>query len=1532
MVDAVVHVFDPGEPGKTRDFTCSIHTLTHGMRYFKDVLQKSIDSRITPVEISVHCDVAVFEWLLGYCNGSVTREHITVEGVLQLLIASNFLQMDPLVTDCLAFMANNLAAVAQHQQQLTGQGGNLTALPMELLTRLARVVPERRLEELASLSPADVRARHMPLVNRLYKYKLEGCLKELRTTVARCSVCQGLFSLADRAKLECPGPPPPPQPKGTDGPGGRASSSSHTQRRSSSGSVHIPDAAWRLQEHLSALRAQQIAWRGIYWHVWGLVHVLYCHTCMQHVPAAQLRCCAFHPQPPVFTTAAARQPSAGFYPCCGAAAVRGADPRVTAASGCCAREHRLLPSGQAPGAPLPPGLTPELLTTLQHCTTLFTNSGALLVREPGADAAAAAAAREALGAGAAIGAFAGDRHVAAAASTAAAGPATAADAVAGVAATKSPRARPVSFLGNSSTARDRSGEILAADADGRLVPPAVAALLSSATVAAAAAAAAATAAASAPRRSDSAAAATAAALGYSLRIMPGLDSGASGPGPPQLPLPPQLSAPAGLQSPRAQPPGLGGPSVNSPLRITGNPQVDTQRIAAAVARRLSRSGTGGGCSGGGGSRAGTADGAAPAQVAHSQHQQHRHPLEHHLQHQQQQDHVHSYQQQYHQQQQRQRQQPHEQRDPEPQPHGRRLVLDTARSFTSLAALQLEAAQEGAAAAASRFPATTPARSAAAAAGAKAAASPPPAQNGGGGNVSHTTQLERSPYYARSPPRSPRSYHGNRQQQGAQWPSNAGASAAAARAGPSRSLVLRSTSADLIALQLAAPPPSPSAARGGIRPSTDPREDASPPRNSAGGVGLSGPPRSAPGLPLPDGTAAAAAAAAAAWGTALQRPPSPPSYQRHLSQRHHHHQQRHHHHHPHHAPRHSVHVQGSREHAAHRGHAQMAAGERGATGARREVALPPRPSGRAMGAPYRATLAATSLQRRHSGGSWGQQDFYTGPDTDSGGSGDSGGEGEEDDGDRAYRSFLRKGSGVGASDAGKGSRGEGAAGQGLARGASVPPDGNPLQRSVHAALAQQRRLPSQGQADQQLPSQQHQQHQQQQQYQQYLQQLPRQQQQQHHQQQESSHPQQQQHHHQRQAHRQRSAGRARQAAFEGGDPDVSRSWAPGEDAASSTTFAASTAAAAAAQARRALIEQYKTQKVLSPRPTNVHMIAIAELPSGSGGAGGGASDSGGGSDAQAPQPSPRALASVKAHEAAESSSAGSVGAPGGGGLTGGGRGAGAAYAAAMAAMTATAGRPGGAGLFSVAPDDLDTSGSATAVGSMAAVSTEDWQPSRGRKLRMELLYEDDNYRMDLLVKHLLACRPSHRAVGGTQDQRPSLRARSALAPSSRTGPGGGAGRGRPVSAAAALYGGLRQARPRSQSVSHVQRLTSVYTQAGVSAGAGQAGAGGAAGGGGGTYGGRVGGGAAPPDDGNGGGRAFDAHGGGGRPDGAFGGGGYAGMGHQPRYSETDECGGWEKMGAGGPGWSGSLAGGAGGGAARRSQDHRPLSAPRTWRYT
>lgn len=79
------------------------------MSYFAQHVQDKAPDEI--VEIDVHCDVQVFEWLMAY----ISRKEVTLEPrtVISILISSNFLQMPSLETHCLSFVHKHINEVVQ---------------------------------------------------------------------------------------------------------------------------------------------------------------------------------------------------------------------------------------------------------------------------------------------------------------------------------------------------------------------------------------------------------------------------------------------------------------------------------------------------------------------------------------------------------------------------------------------------------------------------------------------------------------------------------------------------------------------------------------------------------------------------------------------------------------------------------------------------------------------------------------------------------------------------------------------------------------------------------------------------------------------------------------------------------------------------------------------------------------------------------------------------------------------------------------------------------------------------------------------------------------------------------------------------------------------------------------------------------------------------------------------------------------------------------------------------------------------------
>ena len=74
------------------------------MKYFERYLSdsKSADD----IDISVHCDINIFDWLMRYIHRK--EPVIEVKNSVSILISSDFLQMDELVEEALNYVARKI--------------------------------------------------------------------------------------------------------------------------------------------------------------------------------------------------------------------------------------------------------------------------------------------------------------------------------------------------------------------------------------------------------------------------------------------------------------------------------------------------------------------------------------------------------------------------------------------------------------------------------------------------------------------------------------------------------------------------------------------------------------------------------------------------------------------------------------------------------------------------------------------------------------------------------------------------------------------------------------------------------------------------------------------------------------------------------------------------------------------------------------------------------------------------------------------------------------------------------------------------------------------------------------------------------------------------------------------------------------------------------------------------------------------------------------------------------------------------------
>lgn len=98
-----IHVCDEVKNVK-KDFICSQKLLVEKMGYFAEVTS---GQKLEDMDISVHCDIGIFEWLMRWVKKDITPEEewpkLDPQCVIPILVSAAFLQMEPLLQDCLYF-------------------------------------------------------------------------------------------------------------------------------------------------------------------------------------------------------------------------------------------------------------------------------------------------------------------------------------------------------------------------------------------------------------------------------------------------------------------------------------------------------------------------------------------------------------------------------------------------------------------------------------------------------------------------------------------------------------------------------------------------------------------------------------------------------------------------------------------------------------------------------------------------------------------------------------------------------------------------------------------------------------------------------------------------------------------------------------------------------------------------------------------------------------------------------------------------------------------------------------------------------------------------------------------------------------------------------------------------------------------------------------------------------------------------------------------------------------------------------------
>ncbi|XP_055233940.1 SANT and BTB domain regulator of class switch recombination isoform X4 [Gorilla gorilla gorilla] len=257
----VIHVCDEAKNLK-EDFTCPRDLLISEMKYFAEYL--SMDAqRWEEVDISVHCDVHIFNWLIKYVKRN-TKENKDCEmptlepgNVISILISSEFLKMDSLVEQCIQYCHKNMNAIV-------ATPCNMNCINANLLTCIADLFTHNEVDDLKDKKDKFKSKLFCKKIERLFDPEyLNPDSRSNAATLYRCCLCKKLLTKETERRIPCiPG-------------------KINVDRHGNIVYIHIRDKTWDVHEYLNSLFEELKSWRDVYWRLWGTINWLTCSRCYQ---------------------------------------------------------------------------------------------------------------------------------------------------------------------------------------------------------------------------------------------------------------------------------------------------------------------------------------------------------------------------------------------------------------------------------------------------------------------------------------------------------------------------------------------------------------------------------------------------------------------------------------------------------------------------------------------------------------------------------------------------------------------------------------------------------------------------------------------------------------------------------------------------------------------------------------------------------------------------------------------------------------------------------------------------------------------------------------------------------------------------------------------------------------------------------------------------------------------------------------------------------------------------------------------------
>ncbi|XP_053093632.1 SANT and BTB domain regulator of class switch recombination [Pangasianodon hypophthalmus] len=319
----VIHVCDEAKNLK-QDFECPRDVLVREMRYFAEYL--SMDAqRWEEVDISVHCDVQIFDWLMNYVKRNsaedepgkhVDKPTLEPSNVISILISSEFLKMDALVEECIQYCHENMSAIV-------ATPCNMSCINSNLASRIALLFTHNQAD--------DIKDKKDKFKSKVFQKKIEKLFDNQgfenhdspgnAATLYRCGLCLKLLTKDTERKISCvPG-------------------KINIDHHGDIVYTHSRQKGWDVHEYLNSLYEELKSWVLVYWRIWGTINYLTCSCCKQVFLCCELTQCRYHPEAVVYPGMGAdrSEHGAGIYPCCKQRALR-FDPAAMP-TGCKMRDH-----------------------------------------------------------------------------------------------------------------------------------------------------------------------------------------------------------------------------------------------------------------------------------------------------------------------------------------------------------------------------------------------------------------------------------------------------------------------------------------------------------------------------------------------------------------------------------------------------------------------------------------------------------------------------------------------------------------------------------------------------------------------------------------------------------------------------------------------------------------------------------------------------------------------------------------------------------------------------------------------------------------------------------------------------------------------------------------------------------------------------------------------------------------------------------------------------------------------------------------